>query len=569
MAIRLTRGALVFACAFASFGSAPAMAQQDDIAGAYLAARAAGASNDFDAASEWFIRALEHDPANPGLIDNCLLALVGLGDLQRASGIAQQAVANNVNSELANMVLLASSVDEDNWDAVITQLDAGHSVGDRVDMLARAWALVGKGDFDEALVAFDATSQLAGSRGFGTYHKAMALGVMGRMGDAAELLALPPDQGVPLTRRAVIARIQILSSLGKNDEALEVLDAAFGRQIDPSILALRQAVATGGIVPFDIVGSPAEGIAEVFYTEGGAYRDGSPPAIVLLYAQIAQQLHGDDPEIIMMAAGLLGELERFEQAARTFALVGRDNPAYHSAEFGRADALHKAGEADLAIEVLQSMLRGYPLLAMAHSELGDIQRMQGDMNGAHVAYTDALDLIPPSDRRHWLLRYKRGIVNHQLDDWPSAEADFRVALDLNPGHAGLLNYLGYSLVERGEHLEEALDMIVRAIASEPDNGAIVDSYGWALYSLGRFDEAVEPMERAAQLLPEDPVINDHLGDVYWSVGRYREAQFQWNRALSFATDDEMATVIREKLENGLDLAMTTAEEGDLTVAHEL
>ena len=102
-------------------------------------------------------------------------------------------------------------------------------------------------------------------------------------------------------------------------------------------------------------------------------------------------------------------------------------------------------------------------------------------------------------------------------------------------------------------------MIERAVEARPDSGYIVDSLGWALYRLGRYEEAVGHMERAAELLPVDPIVNDHLGDVYWAVGRRTEARFQWNRALSFDPEPEEAARIRRKLEVGLDTVL--AEEG--------
>ena len=568
MAVRVLRG-MALACVMVPLAAQVATAQSNAIAGPYLAARAAGAENDFGAAADWFIRALAHDPTNPGLIDNCLLSLIGLGELDRATPIAGQAISDRVESQLANMVTMASAAQAGDWAGLLAGLDAGQSIGQRVDDLSRGWALLGMGEEEAALAAFDAATELPGSRGFGTYHKAMALGVMGRLQEADALLTLPPNQGVPRTRRSVVAHIQIMTALGRNEDALAVLDAAFSRNMDPAIVALREAVATGGIVPFDVVTSPAEGVAEVFFTEGGAYIENSPPAIVLLYAQIARHLHADDAEMIMMAAGLLEELERFDQAAQTYAMVRRDSPAFHSAEFGRADVLRQAGEPDLAIEVLQSMLRGYPQLAMAHAELGDILRIQGQFDAANAAYSTAIDLVPPTDGRHWALRYKRGITFHKLDDWTGAETDFRAALELNPNHAGLLNYLGYSLVERGEKLDEAFEMISRAIAAEPENGAIVDSLGWAYFTLGRYEEAVGPMERAARLLPEDPVILDHLGDVYFAVGRTLEANFQWSRALSYSTDDELSQLIRDKLENGLHLGVKADEEGEVSVAQDL
>ncbi len=122
----------------------------------------------------------------------------------------------------------------------------------------------------------------------------------------------------------------------------------------------------------------------------------------------------------------------------------------------------------------------------------------------------------------------------------------------------MLNYLGYSLVDRGEKLDEALDMIKRAVAARPDSGAILDSLAWAYFRLGRYAEALKPMEQASLLEPVDPVVTDHLGDVYWSVGRTREAQFQWRRALSYKPLETDAIRIRKKLDQGLD-AVRAAE----------
>jgi Flp pilus assembly protein TadD len=153
------------------------------------------------------------------------------------------------------------------------------------------------------------------------------------------------------------------------------------------------------------------------------------------------------------------------------------------------------------------------------------------------------------------LFYTRAISNERLGNWPAAEQDFRRALELAPEHPSVLNYLGYSLVEQGENLNEALDMIERAVAAEPENGFITDSLGWALYRLGRAQEAVAHMERAVEQVPTDPILSDHLGDVYWAVGRLREAEFQWRRALSFGPAPDLdLDLIRRKIELGFDAA---------------
>ena len=95
--------------------------------------------------------------------------------------------------------------------------------------------------------------------------------------------------------------------------------------------------------------------------------------------------------------------------------------------------------------------------------------------------------------RYWFIFYTRGIAHERAGLWDQAEPDFRRALDLNPDQPQVLIYLGYSLVEQRRNFDEALDMIERAVAAQPQSGYIVDSLGWVLYRLGRVEEAVEPM----------------------------------------------------------------------------
>jgi Flp pilus assembly protein TadD len=112
-----------------------------------------------------------------------------------------------------------------------------------------------------------------------------------------------------------------------------------------------------------------------------------------------------------------------------------------------------------------------------------------------------------------------------------------------------MNYLGYSWVDRGEHMQEGLAMIQRAVALRPDSAAVIDSLGWAYYRMRDYPRAVENLEHAVELDSGDPTLNDHLGDVYWRVGRRTEARYQWQRALSFNPDDPAP--IQQKLERGL------------------
>ena len=115
----------------------------------------------------------------------------------------------------------------------------------------------------------------------------------------------------------------------------------------------------------------------------------------------------------------------------------------------------------------------------------------------------------------------------------------------------VLNYLGYSWIDRGEHLDQGMKMIDKAVELRPDDGYIVDSLGWAHYRMGDYEAAVEKLEKAIELVPEDPTINDHLGDAYWRLGRLTEARYQWRRALQFGPQEDEIKPIEAKIEHGL------------------
>jgi Flp pilus assembly protein TadD len=132
-----------------------------------------------------------------------------------------------------------------------------------------------------------------------------------------------------------------------------------------------------------------------------------------------------------------------------------------------------------------------------------------------------------------------------------AEADFIKALDLEPEQPLVLNYLGYTWIEKGRHIEKAHKMVEKAVTLRPNDGYVVDSLGWVLYKLGQYSKSVKHLERAVELRPQDPTINDHLGDALWKVGRQIEARFQWRHALAFKPDNQLETKLRAKLLNGL------------------
>lgn len=528
-------------------------------AGAYLAARMAIMDYDFARSANYLDRALADDPRNPVLLEEALRAHMALGDFQIATGLADRMISIDVDSQTANLVAMIGAARQGNWQRIFTLLEQGKSVGPLVDGLAQAWSFVGRGRMTRAVQSFDEVIDSPGLRAFGLYHKALALASVGDFEGADAILALPPEQGMQPTRRAALARAEILSQLGRMDEAVALLQGFAGSASDPVFLDKIARLNSGQTLRFDFVSSPEQGMAEVFYSVAAAIEGDADDDYTLLYSRAAEALDPAHSEAIILSAGLLEALGRFDEATEAYAKISKDDPVYFRAELGRAAALDSAGRTDTAIEVLNALIRNTGEMPDALSNLGDMLRRSENWSAANAAYTRALAAYGAESPSRWFVLYTRAITSERLGNWDAAEADFRAALALQPDHPSILNYLGYSLVERREKLDEALSMIERAVAGQPENGAIVDSLAWVLYRLGRYDEAIVHMVRAAELEPLDPIISDHLGDVLWAVGREAEARFQWQRALSFGPEEREAIRIRAKLAKGLDKVLE--EEG--------
>ena len=543
--------------ALALLGLATPLPAQDraagNLAGAFLAARVATTSDDFTAAAAYWERVLRADPDNINLRQQALFVALGLGDFEAAVAHARVLAEAGDTEQLAQIALLADEVARGDFAAAANAGPARDVIGPLAAGLVEGWAHLGTGSVSRTFETFDAVSDVPGLAPFVGFHRALAFALVGDFESADTILSDALGGGLSLGRRGLLARLQVLGQLGRFDEALALIESQFGDDPDRQIAVMRSAFAEGQAVPFDLVRSASDGVAEVLFTVAALLEEESAPAFVLVYARAAQHLRPDAGEMNVLVARLLGRMGQTALAEEVYSSVPSGDPYYIVAQLGRADVLNRADRADEAHAVLDQLAQAFPEEVTVFMTLGDLLRREERFEEAAEAYSAALALIGEPREQHWSLLYARAITYERSDRWDLAERDFRAALALAPEQPFVLNYLGYSLVERRENLSEALDMIERAVAAEPENGYIVDSLGWALYRLGRHDEAVAPMERAVELEPVDAVVNDHLGDVYWAVGRFREARFQWRRALSFGPADELdMDRVRRKLDVGLD-----------------
>ena len=531
------------------------------LAGPYLAARTAVRDGDHRAAAVYFENALAADPGNPLLIGNAIFANAALGQWARAETIAQMREDIAEGQELVDLVGMVQAMRAGDLGRVRAAIDAGQGAGPLIDDLAMGWIHLGEGDMRRASEVFAAIATDDSVADIALTHLAYARAAVGDFEGADAILSGDAFGPLSVSERSIRARAEILVQLDRRADALELLDFFTNVVPDPAMLSLRAQIAQGdGPASYGFITSAQQGVAEVFFDIARALNDDSGSGTLpLLYARAA---HGIDPrhsEAVILAGELLREAGQLGLAAETYLAVGQDDPHFVDAQLGLSDAYFADDRREDAVTVLRDLAAGHPGLATVQAAFGDALRRTDRCAEAVEAYTAALDLVDITQGRAWFLYYTRGICHETLDDFAASEADFRQALVLNPEQPQVLNNLGYSLVEQRRNLDEALAMIERAVAAQPDSGYIVDSLGWVYYRLGRFAEAVAPMERAVALMPTDSIINDHLGDVYWMVGRKREAQFQWERALSFGPEEGDAIRIRRKLEVGLDRVL--ADEG--------
>ena len=524
-------------------------------AGAYLAAEVAASQSDFSAADGWYIRALQSDPDNINLLEGAMISALSLGDIARAAESAARLQKLGEGSQNIALTLLANRALMADFAGILADQSAGATVGSLMDDLAAAWANVGLGNMSDAIALFDKILATNGLQAFGLYHKAMALAQAGDFGGADNILSGRAAGNFGLTQRGAIMHAKILSQLEQNDEAIAILEQGIFAANDPEVASLIADLRAGETLSLTRLRDAKDGLAEAFFTVAAALNGETDEAYTLLHARIAVALRPNDADAILLTAALLEELDQHDLATQVYETIAPGDPAYTNAEIGRAGASFAAGRDADALAILQNLSRNYPDDVDVLIALGNGQRRLDDFAAAITTYDLVISKFQTPNRGQWAVFFSRGIAHEQMGNFDLAEQDMRRALQLNPDQPEVLNYLGYSLVDRGQKLDEALDMIKRAVVRRPDSGYIIDSLAWAYFRLGRYRDALDPMERASLLEPVDPIITDHLGDVYWVNGRLREAEFQWHRALSYSPTEKDAQRIRLKLEIGLDAVL--------------
>ncbi|MGB0904585.1 MAG: tetratricopeptide repeat protein, partial [Mangrovicoccus sp.] len=245
-------------------GTVSPLAAQIGNSGSYLAARQAGLSRDYSKAAEYFSRALSLDPRNQALMENALSAQASIGRFDRALPVARRMEQEGYANALAHLVFVVHEAQDGDFAAVLDRFDSGQSLGGLIDGLVAGWAAFGEGRVSDALAQFDMVAAERGLDQLGLYHKALALAVAGDYDSAVSILSGEAGVDMAVSQRGVVAFAQMLSQLDRNEDALALLLARFGDH--PRYQGMIAQLEAGETIPFDIITSAGDGIAETFYS---------------------------------------------------------------------------------------------------------------------------------------------------------------------------------------------------------------------------------------------------------------------------------------------------------------
>ena len=185
-------------------------------------------------------------------------------------------------------------------------------------------------------------------------------------------------------------------------------------------------------------------------------------------------------------------------------------------------------------------------------DMANILRNFQDYEGAIEIYSNLIQYSNYSAEEYADLLYKRGTSYERKKDFLKADEDLIESLKIDPDEPYVLNYLGYSWLERSYKIPDAMDMLKEAYSLRENDPYITDSIGWAYYLIEDFVNAKKYLEKAVKLMPYDPIVNDHYGDVLWRLNKKVQARYFWNGVLKLEdTEEELKKEIEKKLVFGL------------------
>jgi tetratricopeptide (TPR) repeat protein len=478
---------------------------------------------------------------NPEIAERAVRVAVYGQDLESAVLAAQRWIELDPDRVEARQVIAAIYIRQDKIQEAFTYVDELIQTSDLDDselfppllgILAR------EKNANTVLAVTLLIAQKNPDRAYAQYLHGMLSAQNGRAEAALEYLdrslALAEIEGVHATRA------KILLSLGRSDEAVVSLNKAVENSPDDQALRLTYARLLVDIkdyekarVEFERLHQAAPGDAELLYTLGLLSLESQRLDDAEKYMMMLVRLKHREGEAQYYLGRIYENRKQYDEAIDWYEQVHVGEYKF-DAQLRIADMLGISGRTEEALEYLDAILKGSQSdgsLVRTYLAKGELLRAARRYEEAMEVFDTALGIVPGNSD----LLYSRALVAERLGRIDILESDIKTILKTEPDNAHALNALGFTLADQTDRYEEAYDYLKRAIEINPDDPAIIDSWGWIHYRLGNYDKAIALLRTALSRF-DDAEIASHLGEVLWVSGNQDEARSIWQRALKKSPD---------------------------------
>ena len=294
--------------------------------------------------------------------------------------------------------------------------------------------------------------------------------------------------------------------------------------------------------------------AEILYITANALSAQSIYPLSNFYLNLAKFLNEDFHSYDTLLAENFYKIENFNEAKKIYNSLSKKGEAYSWYSAKQLARIYlQEDEKEKAIKILSDTYDNLVKKEIYETfDYAEFLKNNEKFKESIKFYSEIISKVKNNHPLYAEATDGRGVAYERIGEWENAEKDLLASLKANPDQAYVINYLAYSWIEQGVKIEQSLSMLEKANKLRSNDPYIIDSLGWALFKLKRFEESKKYLQLAVRLMPGDPIVNDHYGDVLWKNGNEIQARYYWNYVLNLEkAENDLKKVIEEKLTKGL------------------
>ena len=526
--------------------------------GSYIAGQFAEKERDFKNASYYYIDLISRGDSEREIITRSVIYAALAGNFEIATAISRKIDDLQLNYPVANLVIFAEAIKKREKSEILRAFERHKKNFPEIfKIVTEFWILIIDNKKDEAFrlinsISINNEAQLQ----IINYNQLLAYVYFNEYEQAKTLYENMEFSNFLFDSESALALVRYFQKNKANEVSESIISKARSASNNAYyIQAFKNKLSNGGVGDAIRI-TPYKQIAEVFFRWSQSSQRGAENIInKSFYLSLANFADPTSSFLKFNLANILNDSGNYELSREILDNFSNDDVFFMDSIVENSFAIEQLDSNESALEYIQQFIIDGYANARLLKTYGSLQRSMSLFKEAIKSYTRAIEVAKRETYTEaiWPILFLRGISFERSKNWALAESDFISALELSPDQPQVLNYMGYSLLERKEKLDQALKMIILAAEKSPDSYHIIDSLGWAYYKKGDFGKALLYLEKAMEIESTDPIVNDHLGDVLWMLGRKREAKFQWKKSLSFNPESVDQKNTEDKLKFGLNV----------------